>query len=98
MMPLPMRTTSGFSICVSYFIKSSPGLFAAVGAPRTRRLVQRDLIEPRQFRVQLIPEPPRHVLDRWVLQSRNLIEISMIEHLHQRPHTVGNHRMVIEYP
>src|SRR5437763_8504628 len=54
-------------------------LFAAIHAARRRRLVHHDFAETWTERLELFPEPRRHILDGWIFQAGDFVEIGVVE-------------------
>lgn len=52
--------------------------------------MQDDFAETGKLRSQLLPQPGTHVFDGGVFQTFDLVEIGMIELLHERLHRFGN--------
>src|ERR1700683_939650 len=70
----------------------------AIDAARPRRLMQDDLIQPRQLRCQLFPEPARHQFNRRIFQARDVVQVGVIELLHDGTHHVLNRGVIVENP
>src|SRR5882724_3767037 len=71
-------------------------LFAPIHAARGRRFVHDDFAKTGAQRFKLFPEPRRHVLDRWIFEARNFVEIRMIELPNDWLHRVGNLRVIVD--
>ncbi len=59
-------------------------LLASVTAPGGRRFVHDNLAKAGTLRLQFLPEPFRHFFNRWVLQSFDVVEISVVQHFQER--------------
>src|SRR5687768_1737357 len=70
-------------------------LLAAIDTARSWRFMHDDLTESGAKRLQLLPEPGRHVFDRWVLQAGNFVEIGMIELLQNRFHRGADFGVIV---
>ena len=73
-----------------------PALLAAISAPRHRRLVDHDLAETGTVWCELFPEPGCHLFDGGIIQARNVIQVSVIQLLYQRPHRVTDPSMIVD--
>jgi len=71
-------------------------LLASVTAPGGRRFVHDNFAKAGTLRLQFLPEPFRHFFNRWVLQSFDVVEISVVQHFQERFHRVADIRMVID--
>src|SRR5436190_4186070 len=70
--------------------------FAAVNAPRGRRFVHNDFAKTGTKRLKFLPEPRGHVFDRRVLESRDFVEIGVIELLHEGFHGRADFGMIVK--
>src|SRR5438874_11721299 len=70
-------------------------LLASVTAPGGRRFVHDNFAKAGTLRLQFLPEPFRHFFNRWVLQSFDVVEISVVQHFQERFHRVANFRVVV---
>jgi len=52
--------------------------------------------EPGQLGIQLFPKPICHQLDRGVFQSGDIVEVRVVELLHNRSHGSTNERMIVK--
>ena len=69
---------------------------SAIAAPRGRRLVKDDLNQSGQLRRELLPEPRAHVFDRGILESRDLVQVAVVEGVDERLHRTANQRVVVK--
>ena len=54
-----------------------------------------DLAEARALASQFLPEPFRHVFDRWVLQAFDIVEVRVVEYFQKWLHGLADLRVVI---
>ena len=54
-----------------------------------------DLAKPGTLGLQFLPEPFCHFFNRWILQSFDIVEISVVQHFQERFHRVANLRMIV---
>ena len=73
-------------------------LFAAIGAPSGRCFVHDDLAQARALGLQFLPEPLRHVFDRWVVQAFDVIEVFMVQQFQKWSHRLADLRVVVNPP
>ena len=55
-----------------------------------------DLAQTRALWGQLLPKPRRHVLDRGIFQTRDFVQIRMIELRDKRPHCSADLSVIID--
>ena len=73
------------------------GNLSPINTPRRASLRYNHLRQQRQLRLQLLPDPHRHIFARRIFQPRNLIEVAMIQFLPDRLEHIRNIR-VIHHP
>lgn len=54
-----------------------------------------DLAEARALGFQFLPKPFSHVLNRWVLQALNVVEVCVVEGFQKWSHGLADLRMVV---
>lgn len=70
-------------------------LSSVINTARGRRFVDDDFAKAGALRLELSPKPRGHVLNRWVFQTAELVQISVIEHLNDRFHGGADVRVIV---